>query len=115
MSSKSGTGSEYVKVAKVSEVNEGSLKRIDLDGDVVVLTNVGGEYYAIGGICHHEEWDLSEGMLEGHTLVCAGHGAEWDLKTGTGKYDEPLEPEPLYGVKIEGQDILITRQPVKNK
>ncbi len=113
MVSKGKTSSEYVKVAKVSELKEGSLKRVDLGEESVVLTNIRGQYYAIGGICHHEEWDLSEGMLEGHTLVCAGHGAEWDLKTGKAKFDEPLEPEPVYGVKIEGQDVLITRHPVK--
>jgi 3-phenylpropionate/trans-cinnamate dioxygenase ferredoxin subunit len=105
---------DYVKVAKVSDVKEGSLKRVELeDGEGVVIANVGGEYFAINATCHHEEWDLSEGMLEGHTIVCAGHGAEWNLETGNAKFDEPLEPEPLYGVKVEGEDILITRQPLK--
>ncbi|MGI0080816.1 MAG: Rieske (2Fe-2S) protein [Nitrososphaerales archaeon] len=103
----------YVRVAKTSELKEGQLKSVEIEnGRVIVLANVEGTYYAMGGICHHEEWDLSEGTLEGNHIICAGHGANWDLSTGTAEFDEPLKPEPLFGVKVDGEDILVTKEPI---
>lgn len=98
---------EFVKVASTEDVPNGSMKTVDLDGQQVVLANLDGKYYAIGAICKHEEWDLSEGTIEGEKITCAGHGAEWDLKTGKGTYVEPLSNEPVYEVKIESSDIYL--------
>lgn len=99
--------SNFVKVAETSEVPEGSMKSFDVSGTQVLIANVGGKYHAIGAICKHAEWDLSEGTLEDHKVVCAGHGAIWNLNTGQAEFDEPLEPEPVYKVKVEGNSILV--------
>jgi nitrite reductase/ring-hydroxylating ferredoxin subunit len=94
--------SEFVKTVESSKVPPGALLTVDVAGDPVTIANVDGNYYGIGAICKHEEWDLSEGTLEDTTITCAGHGTVWDLKTGKGVFDEPLEDEPLYDVKEEG-------------
>jgi nitrite reductase/ring-hydroxylating ferredoxin subunit len=93
--------SEFVKTVEASKVPLGSLLTVDAAGEQVTIANVDGEYYGIGAICKHEEWDLSEGTLSDTTITCAGHGTVWDLKTGKGVFDEPLEDEPLYDVKEE--------------
>lgn len=98
---------DYVKVASTSQIPEGKMKTLSLGSNEVLVANVGGQYYAIGAICNHKQWDLSEGALEGDTVVCAGHGSRWNLKTGEAKFVRPLPPEPVYEVKIEGSDILI--------
>ena len=71
------------------------------------MANVGGRIYGMGGICSHEEWDLSEGTLQGEEVVCAGHGAIWDLRTGQAEFMEPLPPLPTYRVTVEGGDIFV--------
>lgn len=98
---------DFVRVASTSEVPEGSLKTVALGEAKVVIANVGANYYAMGAICTHAEWDLADGELDGESIICAGHGAEWSLKTGESTFHSPLEPVPLYEVKVDGSEILI--------
>ncbi|MDA4120895.1 MAG: Rieske 2Fe-2S domain-containing protein [Thaumarchaeota archaeon] len=102
--------SEFVKTVEASKVPPGSLLTVDAAGEQVTIANVDGEYYGIGAICKHEEWDLSEGTLSDTTITCAGHGTVWDLKTGKGVFDEPLEDEPLYDVKEEKGYIFVKKR-----
>ncbi len=41
----------------------------------------------MNAVCSHEQWDMSEGTLDGCRVVCAGHGAAWDLRTGKAEFD----------------------------
>jgi len=91
----------FVKVASVQDLPSGSKKTYDIRGKSVLLANIAGKIYAIGAICNHKKWDLSEGRLEGDYIVCVGHGSKWNLKTGAGVFRRPLPPEPTYEVKIE--------------
>jgi nitrite reductase/ring-hydroxylating ferredoxin subunit len=102
--------SEFRKGIKVSDLPEGSMKTVNVGGEDVLLVNTENKFYAIGAICKHEEWDLSEGSLEGTKVICAGHGAIWDLTTGKPEFDEPLSEEPLYDVKIEDGYIYVRRR-----
>ena len=102
--------SEFVKTVEASKVPPGALLTVEVAGEPVTIANVDGKYYGIGAICKHEEWDLSEGTLEDTTITCAGHGTVWDLKTGKGVFDEPLEDEPLYDVKEEGGFLLVKKR-----
>ena len=101
---------DFVKVATVDEIPEGSMKTVSLGNEQAVIANIRGLYQSIGAICPHQEWDLSEGTLEDESITCAGHGAVWNLKTGEADFMEPLPPEPVYEVKIEGSDILLKRK-----
>lgn len=98
----------FVKVAQVSDLPPGTMKTFTVQGQSILVANVGGKFYAIGAICNHKQWDLSLGALEGETVVCAGHGSIWDLKTGQGTYAMPLPPEPVYEIKVEGDGVLVS-------
>ncbi len=100
----------FVKVATIDEIPEGEMKTVDLSGEKAVIANVNGKYQAIGAICTHQEYDLSEGTLEDDNITCIGHGAVWNLTTGEAEYAEDLAPEPVYEVKVDGPDILLKRK-----
>ena len=87
---------ESRRAVEAAKVKPGSLLTVEVGGESVVIANVGGKYFAMGGICNHEQWDLSEGTLEGHRITCAGHGSVWDLETGKAEFDEPL-----YDVRVQ--------------
>jgi len=65
----------------------GEVLRIEVGDRPVAVWNVGGRYHAIGDVCPHRGWILSEGSLERHThgklcVVCPGHNWRFDLETG---------------------------------
>ncbi len=102
--------SEFKKAIEASKVPSGAMMTVEVDGEPVVIANVDGKFYGLGALCTHEQWDLSEGTLEDTTITCAGHGTVWDLKTGKGVFDEPLEDEPVYDVKVEGDFLLVKKR-----
>ena len=92
---------DFLKAVEASKVPPDTMLTVEVGGESVLIANVDGRYYGMGAICTHMEWDLSEGTLVETEVTCAGHGAVWDLKTGKGSFDEPLQDEPLYDVKEE--------------
>ncbi|MEM0349889.1 MAG: Rieske 2Fe-2S domain-containing protein [Candidatus Caldarchaeum sp.] len=96
-----------VKVATASELPPGDMKTFDVEGKLILVANVDGVYYAMDAICSHEEWDLSEGMLEDTRVTCAGHGAVWDLRTGTAEFDEELPPLKTYKTLLKDGEVFI--------
>jgi nitrite reductase/ring-hydroxylating ferredoxin subunit len=106
--------SGYVRASGKSELAVGEMKKVVLNGRDVLIANVSGNYYAVGGECTHFGGDLSEGVLEGNVVVCPNHKARFDVTTG--KVLSPpaealsrpdIEDLPTYLVKVENQDIMI--------
>ena len=102
--------SGFIKAVAASKVKPGRLLTVEVGGESVLLANVEGRFCAMGAVCTHEEWDLSEGSLEGFRVTCAGHGSKWDLRTGKAEFDEPLTDEPLYEVKEENGELWVRRK-----
>jgi nitrite reductase/ring-hydroxylating ferredoxin subunit len=101
---------DFMKAVEASKVTPDTMLTVEVGADSVLIANVGGKYYGMGAHCTHEEWDLSEGTLDGTAVTCAGHGTVWDLKTGKGIFDEPLEDEPIYDVKEEGEFLYVRKR-----
>lgn len=73
----------YVEVGPVDSIPDGGAVCVDVEGTPVAVFHTGGTFYAIGDTCTHEEWSLSEGeLVDDHTVECALHGAQFDLRTG---------------------------------
>lgn len=102
--------SEFAKTVEASKIQPNTMMTVEVGGEDVLIANVDGKYYAMGALCTHELWDLSEGTLEDTTVTCAGHGTVWDLRTGKGIFDEPLKDEPPYEVKVEGGFIHVKKR-----
>ena len=56
--------------------------RLEKNGQVICVTRVGDEIFAIADNCSHSEASLSEGEISGTKIECWLHGAEFDLRTG---------------------------------
>lgn len=74
--------SKFVEAIKASEIAPGGMKAVELEGQEIVVCNVGGEFYAIQGRCGHMNAPLDKGTLDGKILTCAMHCAQFDLTTG---------------------------------
>lgn len=98
--------SDFVKVAKTSNLAPGEKMLVEYEDEDVGLFNIGGEFYAISDVCTHDDGPLVEGTLDGDCITCPRHGARFNVKTGE-QTMPAISPVPLYEVKIEGEDILI--------
>lgn len=100
--------SNYIKVAKKSEIGDGEIKRVEVDGKEIALLSSGGQFFALSDVCTHEGCLLSEeGMIEGDNVECLCHGSKFDMKTGDFVNGPAASPMTSYEVKIEGEDILV--------
>lgn len=100
---------EFFKAAKVSDVKEGRMKLVTVDGEDVCLINSGGKFYAIEDTCTHEDGPMHEGHLEGKEAVCPWHQAKFDIETGKASKETDWATRDLriYEVKVEGDDVLV--------
>jgi len=100
----------YVKVGQVSDFPTGSLKKVVVGGEDVVVGNVGGKVYAMANKCTHRGGPLNEGELEGSTVTCPWHGGQFDLTTGKVVGPPPLKDEASFDVKIEASSVLLKKK-----
>lgn len=99
--------SKEIEVAKTTEIPPGSAKQVEVDGEPVAIFNVAGQFYAIHDTCTHAQASLSEGFVQGTSVTCPWHGAEFDLKTGKNLSMPAPAPVATYALKIEGDVIKI--------
>lgn len=95
-------------VAKLADLDENSLKRVEVDGVPICLARLSGEQvFAIADVCSHEEVELSDGYLEGQDVECPAHGSRFDVTTGEVSGLPAEHPVATYPVSVDGGEILI--------
>ena len=99
--------SERVTVLKTTDVPEGTITAVDVRGTRVAVANVGGAYYAFDDTCTHEACSLTTGYLDGTTIACECHGAEFDITTGAVLAPPAPAPIRVYPTTVSGNEIQI--------
>lgn len=99
--------SEFTKVAKSGDVDEGEIAAFDIGGQRVAVANVEGSLYAFGDICTHAHCSLAEGELEGKTVTCPCHGSQFDVTTGAVLNPPATEPVPVFPLRVEDDELQV--------
>ena len=99
---------DFQRACAVDDVADGSAIRVTIDGIPVAIVRSSGEVYAIHDVCSHEEVPLSEGEVYDGTVECWLHGSRFDLVTGRPTGLPATQPVPVYPVKIDGDDVLVS-------
>lgn len=97
----------YIAVAQRSDLPEGAVRTVEVDGRPVALFHVGGALYAIDDTCPHMGGSLSEGEVEGDEVTCPWHAARFSLRTGEALSPPADEAVACYKVRAEGDAIEI--------
>lgn len=98
---------EFERVAKVSDVAPGEIKSFPLGIEMIAVCKVDGRIYAFKDECSHQALPLSDGVLEGKTITCAYHGAEFDIETGKAICLPATDGVETYEVKVEGDYVCV--------
>ena len=80
--SKAGGGEGFQRVANKTDIKEGGLVGVELEGNKIVLAMINGQFFAIDAVCSHKGAPLEEGELEGYNLTCPWHYAVFDVRNG---------------------------------
>ena len=103
--------SDFLRACAAADVADRAAARVVIDGVPVAIVRSDGEFYAIHDVCSHANVALSEGEIEGQTIECWLHGSRFDLVTGRPTGLPATKPVPVYPVKIDGDDILVSVAP----
>jgi 3-phenylpropionate/trans-cinnamate dioxygenase ferredoxin subunit len=98
---------KFVKVARADAIAPGEKQIVEVDGILVVIVNLDGQFYAIEDVCTHDGGPLGEGDLEGAELICPRHGSRFDVRTGEALTLPAFEAAPTYEVRVENGDVLV--------
>ncbi len=101
------SGLRRLDLCAADEVAPGTMKLIEVDDELVLVTNLAGVFHATQGICSHQYFELDKGFLTGNSITCALHLSRFDLDTGE-PLDPPAEwPLAVYPVVVEDGRVLI--------
>jgi len=90
----------------VSEVPPGDCRTIEVDGTMVAVFNVNGQFYAMDGSCPHAGGPLGDGFLNGNLVTCPWHGWQFDVTTGACTFSPEIK-QPLCAVRMDGSEVEI--------
>lgn len=99
--------SEYITVATVGEIDDGSTRLVEVDDRLVILSRMGDDYYCIDDICTHDGGTLSDGPHEGCEIACPRHGAKFDLRNGKALSMPATQDTASHHVKVQDGSIMI--------
>jgi nitrite reductase/ring-hydroxylating ferredoxin subunit/uncharacterized membrane protein len=90
---------DWTPAADASQLSERRPTRVVVDETPVLLLKDGERIFAIHDRCSHRGCSLSQGQLEGETIVCACHGSQFSLMDGAVKGGPATAPQPFFQVR----------------
>jgi len=99
--------SDFIPVAKVSEIPDPGKKLVEVEERLVVVIHAAGQFYAIDDVCTHDGGPLGEGELDGFEISCPRHGAKFDVRDGRALTMPATQATASHEVKLAGDEILV--------
>ena len=98
---------EYTSAMPEADLIEGKPAKVTVDGTDILLLKTSTAVYAMADHCSHMSGPLSEGKVEGDTIVCPWHGSRFCLKDGHVIDGPATSNQPVLDVKLEGGQVLV--------
>lgn len=107
-----GTGLRtFTRAMEEKDLPSGRLVRKEVSGVPVLLAQHQERIYAMEDTCGHAGCPLSEGKLEGDSIVCPCHGSTYRLEDGAVLRGPSPFPQPTFDVRVESGWISVRRRP----
>ena len=81
---------------------EGDLHVVQAGDRPVAVTVVDGQVYAFDALCTHAQCSLSEGDIDGKSVVCPCHFGRFDITSGAVLGGPPKAPLRTYPARVVG-------------
>jgi 3-phenylpropionate/trans-cinnamate dioxygenase ferredoxin subunit len=102
-------------VCALDDLADGTARKVDVDGVAVALVRIGDDVYAIGDVCSHGNYSLSEGEVwcDERELECPKHGSAFSLETGEPITLPATQPVAVYDAEIVDGQVVVSRATVE--
>lgn len=97
----------FLDLCSTSEVPEGGAIKIERDGLILAVFNLGGRFFVTDDTCTHGPGSLSESDIDGEIVECNFHGGAFHIPTGRVEAPPCMVPLRTYAVHIVGEKVCI--------
>ncbi len=98
---------KLVKIAQTRDLSSGQFKSVEIESERIALFNVDGKFYAMKDVCTHDGGTLTGGTLNGYSIECPRHGAQFDVRTGSVLRMPAYVGIEIFPVEVQGDEIFI--------
>lgn len=98
--------SDFHTVAQVGAIPTGEGRAFCVEGRMVAVFFIDGEYTAINDTCMHMGASLATGYVEDGAVYCPWHAWRFCVRDGTW-LDNPRMKTEAYEVRVQGEDIQV--------
>lgn len=91
---------EFTPVLPEEKLAENKLIRAEHDGVPILLVRKGSRIFALAETCSHLSGPLSEGKLDGDSVVCPWHSSRFSLENGQVLDGPAVHPQPCLEARI---------------
>jgi 3-phenylpropionate/trans-cinnamate dioxygenase ferredoxin subunit len=101
---------ERQRLCALEDLKDGEAARFDVGKHRLAVIRLGEDVYVIGDTCTHADVSLSEGEVDpgDKHIECWKHGSRFSLETGQPDTLPAVKPVPVYDVKVEDGDVMVT-------
>lgn len=92
---------QFYDVIPQEELGNGERVFVTIDRNSIVIFNIGGKFFAIADVCSHDDGPLGDGDVDGLTITCPRHGAQFDLRNGKAITLPAVQDIPAYPIRVE--------------
>ena len=96
---------QFAAVLPETDLTESKLTRAMYQGTPILLVRRGDRLFAMAETCSHFSGPLSEGKLEGDTVVCPYHSSRFALEDGRVLDGPAVHPQPCLEVRTRNGQI----------
>jgi len=101
---------QFVAVLPEKSLLDGQLTRVMYEGTPILLLRREDRLFAMAETCSHFSGPLSEGKLEGETVVCPYHFSRFALEDGRVLDGPAVHPQPCLDVRMRNGQIEVRRR-----
>jgi 3-phenylpropionate/trans-cinnamate dioxygenase ferredoxin component len=90
----------WIPVVAIDSLTKGDYAQVEVEGIIVAVFNVDGQYFAIEDLCTHDGGGLAGGTIEDQCIICPRHGARFSLKSGAALTPPAYENIRSFAVRV---------------
>jgi 3-phenylpropionate/trans-cinnamate dioxygenase ferredoxin subunit len=98
-----------VRLCSLGDLSDAAATRFEVAGQKIAAALIEGRVYAIGDVCSHADYSLSDGELYASELEleCPKHGSTFSLVDGEPQCLPATAPVAVYAIEVDGDDVFV--------